>query len=150
MKVILLQDVKSLGKKDDVIEVNDGYARNFLLPRKVAIAATKESIALVNDKKTSMAIKQQKEKEKAEALSKELEGKSVTIYQTVGDGGKLFGSVTGKEIADAIKKQYGYDVDKKKINIPDAIKQLGEYNCTVKISADYSSTIKINVLEKSK
>ncbi len=144
MKVILTQDVKSQGKKDDVIEVNDGYARNFLIPRKLAIEATKSNMNELSNKKAAESFKAQQELEKAKEQGEKLKGKTVTIYQKTGAGNKLFGSVTAKEISEAIKSATGIDVDKKKIVIADTIKSLGEYEVELKLHVNVH--VKMNVV----
>ena len=115
MKVILLQDVKSQGKKDDVIEVNDGYARNFLFPRKLAIEANKSNVNELENRKAAENYRAAQELKKAQEQGEALKGKTITIYQKTGAGDKLFGSVTAKEIAEAIKSLTNIEVDKKKI-----------------------------------
>ena len=117
MKVILTQDVKGSGKKGELINAADGYARNFLLPKGLAIEANNQAIGELKAKEASKQHKIQVEQEAAMEPAKRLEGKTVSLTAKAGAGGKLFGSVTTKEIADAIKKQYGAEVDKKKINV---------------------------------
>ena len=128
MKVILLEDVKSLGKKGEIVNVNDGYARNFILKKNLGLEATGKNL---NDLKLQQqnAAKVAKEKlEAAQALAKDLEDKLITVKIQAGVEGKVFGSISSKEIALEAKKQLGMDIDKKKIVIPDAIKSLGTYN----------------------
>ena len=126
MKMILLQDVKSVGKKGDLINASEGYAKNFLLPRKLAVEATKSNLNDYELKQKAEAKRKQEELEKAQATAKELEDKVVTIKVKTGGNGKLFGSVTNKEVAEEIVKQTKLDIDKKKVSIGDPIKMLGE------------------------
>ena len=126
MKMILLQDVKSVGKKGDLINASEGYAKNFLLPRKLAVEATKSNLNDYELKQKAEAKRKQEELEKAQATAKELEDKVVTIKVKTGGNGKLFGSVTNKEVAEEIVKQTKLDIDKKKVSIGDPIKMLGK------------------------
>lgn len=144
MKVILLQDVKSQGKKDDVIEVNDGYARNFLFPRKLAIEANKSNVNELENRKAAENYRAAQELKKAQEQGEALKGKTITIYQKTGAGDKLFGSVTAKEIAEAIKSLTNIEVDKKKISLDEPIKSLGEYTAEIKLHTNVH--IKINVV----
>ncbi len=148
MKVILTQDVKSQGKKDDVIEVNDGYARNFLFPRKLAIEATKTNINELDNRKASENFKLQQELKKAQEQGAQLKDKTFTLYEKTGSGNKLFGSVTSKEIAELIKKQTGFDIDKKKITLSEAIKTLGEYTAQIKLHTEVHVSVNIIVAQK--
>ena len=118
MKMILLQDVKSVGKKGDLINASEGYAKNFLLPRKLAVEATKSNLNDYELKQKAEAKRKQEELEKAQATAKELEDKVVTIKVKTGGNGKLFGSVTNKEVAEEIVKQTKLDIDKKKVSTP--------------------------------
>lgn len=148
MKVILTQDVKSQGKKDDVIEVNDGYARNFLFPRKLAIEATNTNMNELNNRKSAANFKAEQELKKANDEAKILNGKTITIYQKTGSGNKLFGSVTAKEIAEAIKTSMNIDVDKKKIIISEPIKALGEYNVEIKLHVNVHVSVNVVIANK--
>ena len=132
MKMILLQDVKSVGKKGDLINASEGYAKNFLLPRKLAVEATK---------------RKQEELEKAQATAKELEDKVVTIKVKTGGNGKLFGSVTNKEVAEEIVKQTKLDIDKKKVSIGDPIKMLGERTAVIKLHPKVTAEVKVKIVE---
>ena len=124
MKVLLLQDVKAHGKKGDIIEVSDGYAKNFLIKKKMAIQATNQVINETNQKKASELRKLEIEKQEAIKLAERLNGNTIIVEIACGDNGKMFGSVTAKEISDALLKS-GYDIDKKKINLKEPIKSLG-------------------------
>ena len=148
MKVILLEDVKSLGKKGEIVNVNDGYARNFILKKNLGLEATGKNL---NDLKLQQqnAAKVAKEKlETAQALAKDLEDKSITGKIQAGVEGKVFGSISSKEIALEAKKQLGMDIDKKKIVIPDAIKSLGTYNVNIKLHKDVVGKLAVKVEAK--
>jgi len=144
MKVILLKDVKGVGKKDEVINTSDGYARNFLFPRKLAEEATDNNVHRVNLKNEAERKRKLEETEKAQAQAKELKNKVINIKTKSGEGGRLFGSITSKDIAEEIKKQLNLEIDKKKLVI-DSIKQLGEYTAELKLYPEISTTIKIIV-----
>lgn len=148
MKVILLEDVKSLGKKGEIVNVNDGYARNFILKKNLGLEATSKNL---NDLKlqNQNAAKVAKEKlEAARALAKDLEDKSIVVKIQAGVEGKVFGSISSKEIALEAKKQLGLDIDKKKIVIPDAIKSLGTYNVNIKLHKDVVGKLAVKVEAK--
>ena len=148
MEIILLQDVKSLGKKGEIVNVNDGYARNFILKKNLGLEATGKNL---NDLKLQQqnAAKVAKEKlEAAQALAKDLEDKSITVKIQAGVEGKVFGSISSKEIALEAKKQLGMDIDKKKIVIPDAIKSLGTYNVNIKLHKDVVGKLAVKVEAK--
>lgn len=146
MKVILTQDVKGSGKKGELINAADGYARNFLLPKGLAIEANNQAIGELKAKEASKQHKIQVEKEAAMETAKRLEGKTVSLTAKAGAGGKLFGSITTKEIADAIKKQYGAEVDKKKINVNE-IKAFGTYTAEVKLYTGIAAKMTVEVGE---
>ena len=147
MKVILLQDVKGKGKKGQMLEVSDGYARNFMLPKKLAIEATPDAINTMrmNDKATQERIA----KEKAEALatSKQLRELTVTVTAKGGGAGRLFGSVTNAEVAEALEKQAGIKLDKRKIVLKDAIKNVGTYTATCKLGYEITAPLTVKVVE---
>ena len=148
MKVILLEDVKSLGKKGEIVNVNDGYARNFILKKNLGLEATGKNL---NDLKLQQqnAAKVAKEKlEAAQALAKDLEDKSITVKIQAGVEGKVFGSISSKEIALEAKKQLNMDIDKKKIITPDAIKSLGTYNVNIKLHKDGMASLAVKVEAK--
>ena len=146
MKVILLEDVAGKGKAGDIVNVSDGYARNFLFPKKLAQEATAGNLNAAKQKLAAKEHKKAVDKQNAQDVAKDLNGKTVTIKGKRGDGGKLFGAVTAKEIAAALKEQYGYDVDKKKFTVP-TIKEIGEYTVPVKLYAEVSTQIKVNVVD---
>ncbi|MBI9073154.1 MAG: 50S ribosomal protein L9 [Melioribacteraceae bacterium] len=141
MKVILRKDFDQLGKIGEIVEVKDGYALNFLLPRNIAYAALKGNIRALEEEKKQMSKKQAKELDDAKVFSSELEKVSVTIPVKVGEEDKIFGTVTSQMISDALKEK-GYDVDKRKIEIPEAIKALGIYSVNVKLHSDVISVVK--------
>lgn len=133
MKVILKQDVKKLGNAGDLLEVNDGYARNFLIPRGLADEATSGRVKQLKEKKASQQARDEKEKQEAEALKKHLQGKQVRLAVSAGDKGKLFGSVTGAQIAQAVSKQFGSEVNKKDLKLDEQVKQVGEYKFRIRL-----------------
>lgn len=147
MKVILLQDVKGKGKKGQMLEVSDGYARNFMLPRKLAVEATADAINTMrmNDKATAERIA--REKAEALAVSKKLRELTVTVTARGGGAGKLFGSVTNQEIADALKAQTGIALDKRKIVLSDPIKNVGTYTVTCKLGYEISAPLSVKIQE---
>ena len=147
MKVILLEDVKSLGKKGQVVDVSDGYARNFVLPRKLGVEANGKNM---NDLKLQKANEEKIAKEQleaAQAFAAEMETKEVLVSIKSGEGGRTFGSVSSKEIAEAAKAQCGMEIDKKKIQLPEAIKSLGVYEVAVKLHPKVTGKLKVKVQE---
>lgn len=148
MKVVLLADVKGSGKKGELVNVSDGYARNFLFPKKLAKEANAQALNELKNVEESKAFKIKQETEAAQASADKINGKSVSILAKAGQGGKLFGSVTAKEIAEAIKKQYGVDVDKRKIDTKGDMKAFGTYECEVKLYSGITATVKAVVTEK--
>lgn len=147
MKVILIQDVKSLGKKGDVVEVNDGYARNYVLPKKLGLEANSRNM---NDLKLQKANDEKVAKEQLDAAKKfaaEMENDEVVVSIKAGEGGRTFGSVSTKEIAAAYKEQCGKEIDKKKIQLPDAIKSFGVYEVGVKLHPKVTGKLKVKVTE---
>ena len=148
MKVVLLADVKGSGKKGELVNVSDGYARNFLFPKKLAKEANAQALNELKNAEESKAFKIKQETEAAQASADKINGKSVSILAKAGQGGKLFGSVTAKEIAEAIKKQYGVDVDKRNIDTKGDMKAFGTYECEVKLYSGITATVKAVVTEK--
>ena len=146
MKIVLLQDVKSIGKKDTVVTVSDGYARNFLLPRKLAVEATAAAMNDVKTKESAKAHHKREEIKAAEEIKAKIDGKTVTIKAKAGKEGKLFGAVTTKDVADAIKQQLNVDIDKKKLVMND-IKTFMRCECEVKIYPEIHAKITVNVEE---
>ncbi|MCQ2512387.1 MAG: 50S ribosomal protein L9 [Lachnospiraceae bacterium] len=147
MKVILLEDVKSLGKKGEIVDVSDGYARNFILPKKKGVEATAANLNTLKLKKANEEKIAQENLEAAQALGTQLEQAAITIKIKAGEGGKLFGAISTKEIATAIKEQHGLDVDKKKIVLDNAIKELGAYEVKIKLHKDVAAILKVTVVE---
>lgn len=147
MKIILLEDVKKLGKKGEVIEVSDGYARNYVLPKKLGVEASGKNM---NDLKLQKANKEKIEKENLEAakvMAEQMEKDQVVVSIKSGEGGKTFGSVSSKEIAQSYKEQCGKEIDKKKIVLPEPIKSLGVYEVSVKLHPSVTGKLKVKVTE---
>lgn len=148
MKVILLQDVKSLGKKGEIVEVSDGYARNYVLPKKLGAEANAKNM---NDLKLQKANEEKVAKQQLEAaqeMAKLLETKEVVVKMRSGEGGKTFGSISSKEIAEEAKKQCNLELDKKKIQLPEAIKSLGVFEVGVKLHTKVTGKLKVKVVEE--
>ena len=147
MKVILQQDVKGQGKKGQMVEVSDGYARNFLLPRKLAVEATAENVNTMKMQDKAKAARLAEEKAAAQALAERLEGVQVKIKARAGQGGKLFGSITSKEISEELKAQFGLDVGKSKIVLSDPIKSFGAFDVKCKLGSEVSGVIHVLAIE---
>lgn len=147
MKVILLEDVKALGKKGQIVNVNDGYARNFILPKKLGLEANNKNLNDLKLKKANDEKIAQEQMEEAQELGKKIEAGKVELAIKVGEGGRTFGSVSTKEIAAAVKEQMGYDIDKKKIQLKEAIKTLGTHNVPVKLHTKVTAELKVVVKE---
>ena len=148
MKVILLQDVKRVGKKGEVIEASDGYARNFLFPRKLAQEASDANMHILNNKKENERKQKLAELEAAQKLAGELKGKEVKITAKTGDSGKLFGAITSKDVAELIKEQYKIEIDKKKI-VMDTMKLAGGYDIDVKLYPEVSTKMKVIIVPQA-
>ncbi len=148
MKVILIKDVKGSGKKGDVLNVADGYARNFLIGKGYALEATQKNLNDLQGKKSSEQHKIEVEIADNNALVEKIKDKEVVIRAKAGQGGKLFGAVTAAAVSDELKKQYGVDVDKKKINLSAEIKAFGDFSAAIKLSHGVSCNIKIKVTEE--
>ncbi|MBO5287572.1 MAG: 50S ribosomal protein L9 [Clostridia bacterium] len=148
MKVVLLQDVKSQGKKNDIIEVSEGYARNFLFPRKLAIVADAKAINDIKSKESSEKHRIEVERAKAKELADKIGEITVKITQEAGNEGKFYGAVTSKDIAEALKKQFGIEADKRKIELPSPIKAFGTYKVDVKLYQDICGKLTVCVTEK--
>lgn len=147
MKVILLSDIKGVGKKGEVINASDGYARNFLFPKKLAEEASAANINILNHKNEALRRKKIEETEAAQELANSLKGKQVKMTAKAGEGGRLFGAVTSKDIAAEIKKQFKIDIDKKKV-ITETIRQLGNYEIELKIYPEVSTKINVFIVEQ--
>ncbi len=147
MKIILLQDEKKLGKKGDIIEANDGYARNYILPKKIGVEATAKNM---NDLKLQKANSEKLAKEQldaAKALAADLESKQVVVKIKAGEGGRTFGSVSTKEIALAYKEQFNIEIDKKKIQLSESLKNFGAYEVAVKLHPQVTAKVTVKVVE---
>lgn len=148
MKVILLDNIKGVGKKDEIINASDGYARNYLLPKKLAVEANAENMSKLNNKKESAIYKKDQEKQNAEELAKKLKGIMLKIKVKAGENGKIFGGVTSKEISENIKSQYNFVVDKKKIELKDTIKTLGSFNVSIKLFEGITADLRVEVISE--
>ncbi|NLY43775.1 MAG: 50S ribosomal protein L9 [Clostridiaceae bacterium] len=148
MKVILKEDIKGKGKKGELVNVSDGYARNYLLPKGLAVEATKTNINALEIQKQSQARKKEKEKQLAQELAEKLSRSTITIKAKAGENGKLFGSITSKDIADALQAQYKIDIDKKKIHLQESIKMLGVAEVEVRVYPEITAKLKVNVVEE--
>ncbi|WOO38945.1 50S ribosomal protein L9 [Anaerocolumna sp. AGMB13020] len=147
MQIILLQDVKALGKKGELVNVSDGYARNFILPKKVGLEANAKNL---NDLKLQKAAEEKKQKEileEAKVLARDLESKTLELKIKTGEGGRTFGSISSKEIAQELKTQYSLDIDKKKLQINDPIKTIGTHTVPVKLHPQVTAELKVKVSE---
>ncbi len=148
MKVILQQDVRGQGKKGQLVEVSDGYARNFLLPRKLAVTATAENLNTMKQQEKAKKAQQAAEKAQAEETARKLEGLLVKISAKAGEGGRLFGAVTGKEISDALAAQHGVSIAKTKLVLDEPIKSCGSYQIKAKLGYEVSGTVNVMVVEE--
>ncbi|MGI6215476.1 MAG: 50S ribosomal protein L9 [Christensenellales bacterium] len=146
MKVILLRDVPGTGKKNQILNVSDGFARNYLFPRKWAVPATNKAIKEVERQKEIERRKEEERRQNAQEIAKALEGKTITIEAKAGEGGKLYGSVTSQEVADALKKQFGTDIDKRKIDLKDSIRQVGKTSIEIKLYLGVSAKMNVDVI----
>ena len=146
MKVILLEDIKGVGKKDEVINASDGYARNFLFPKKLAVEANNENMAKLKAKENSNQYKKSVEKEEAQKLAETLKGIILKISVKSGENGKIFGSITSKEIADNLKAQYKIEIDKKKIDLKEPIKTVGTSIVSIKLYEGVIGNLKVQIV----
>ena len=146
MKVILLQDVKGTGKKQEIVNVSDGYARNFLIPKKLAVPANAGNINAANIKKDAAKHRVDMQRKNAKELASGMSNLTVRVYAKAGEGGRLFGSITGKEIAEALKAQYDISVDKKKIRIAEPIKQTGIVTVSAHMFEQTDAKFKVEVI----
>ena len=145
MKVILLEDIKGVGKKDEVINASDGYARNFLFPRKKAIEANEENMSKLKAKKDSILFKKGVDFKEAKELAKKMETMVLHLKVKAGENGKIFGGVTAKEIAENLKKEYGIEVDKKKIVLSETIKNIGRFSVEIKLNEGVVSKLAVQI-----
>lgn len=148
MKVILQQDVKGQGKKGQMVEVSEGYARNFLLPRKLAIAATTDAINTMNLKEKARKAEEARQKAEAEATAEKLKECMVKLTAKAGNGGRLFGAVTTKEISDGLKAQFSIDIPKQKLVLDEPIKAFGSYQVKAKLGFEVNGTVYVSVFEE--
>jgi len=147
MKVILQQDVKGQGKKGQLVDVSDGYARNFLLAKKLAVLATPENVNTMKQQEKAKKAQEAAEKAEAQAIVKKLEGLTVKVIAKAGEGGRLFGAVTGKEIAEALSKQHGITIAKAKLVLDEPIKACGGYKIKAKLGYEITGTVNVMVAE---
>ncbi|MBQ2153562.1 MAG: 50S ribosomal protein L9 [Oscillospiraceae bacterium] len=147
MKVILLQDVRGQGKKGQLVEVSDGFARNFLFPRKMALEATADNVNTMKMNNKAKQEKEQRQREEAAALASKLRDMTLVLYAKGGGAGRLFGSVTSQEVSDALKEQ-GYELDKRRILIEEPIKTVGLYTVKCKLGYEINAPLKLDVREK--
>ncbi|MBO4414947.1 MAG: 50S ribosomal protein L9 [Lachnospiraceae bacterium] len=145
MQIILLQDVKGQGKKDDIIKISDGYARNFILPKKLGVEATEKNLKELEQRKAEEAQREKELYEEAADFGRKLDSAKIALEIKGGEGGRTFGSITAKEIAAGIKDQLGYDIDKKKLVLSDAIKNAGEFTVGIKLHPKVTANLKVVV-----
>ncbi|MBQ3598457.1 MAG: 50S ribosomal protein L9 [Clostridia bacterium] len=145
MKVLLLEDVRSQGKKGEIIEASDGYARNFLIPRKLAVEATPQILTEYKNRKASEAHKKAEDKKAAQEAAAKIDGKSIVYKATGGADGRLYAAVTASDLSEKINETFGINVDKRKLVLNDNIKNVGEYNVTVKLYPEISAKLKVIV-----
>ena len=147
MKVILLQDVRGKGKKGQLLEVSDGYARNYMLPRKLAVEATPDAVNTMRMNDKAQQEKRQREREEAFALSNRLKDMTIVVKEKGGGAGRLFGSVTTQEISDTLKSGYGIELDKRRIVLDEQIKTVGEYTVKCKLGYEITADLKLRIEE---
>lgn len=145
MKVILLQDIKNVGRKEEIINANDGYARNYLFPKNLAVEASKDNLLKLQAKKTSEANKKKAEIEANREIAKKIEKMELQIKVKAGENGKIFGGITAKEIAEELKKQYKFEVDKKKVVLKETIKNLGRFTAEIKFGDGVNAKLTLNI-----
>ena len=148
MQIVVREDVKSLGKKGEVVKANDGYARNFILPKKLGVEATPANLAKLKQQKAREAKIAEERLNEAQTLSDAMAGKVIRMNAKVGEGGRLFGAIASKEIAQEVKKQMGLELDKKKIVLPEPIKTLGSHEIAVRLHKDVTAKLAVTVEEE--
>ena len=148
MKVILLQDVKSVGKSGDVVEVSDGYAKNFVIPKGLGVEATQKNLNELKNQQKRDSIVAKQQLDEAKAYGEKIAKETVQLTMKAGEGGRVFGSVSSKEIVTAAKQQFGFDIDKKKLQMPEPIKAFGTYEIPVKLHPQVTTTLKVSVKEQ--
>lgn len=146
MKVILLNDIKGVGKKDQIIEASDGYARNYLFPKKLALEANNENMSKLKARQDSNQFKKDVQKKEAEALATKLKGIMLKIKVKAGENGKIFGGVTSKEISENLKEQYKIEIDKKKIEVKETIKNIGRFTINIKLYEGVNAKLTVNII----
>lgn len=147
MKVILLKDIKGTGKKDQIIEASDGFARNYLFPRKLAVEASASNLNAIENAKSAQSHRKEVERQEAQELARKMGDMVVEIAVRAGENGRLYGKVTNQEVADALKAKYGMDIDKRKITV-DAVKNVGQTEAVIKLYPEISAKIKLNIVAK--
>ena len=148
MQVILLEDVKTLGKKGDIVKVSDGYAKNFVLPKKLGVEATQKNLNELKNQQKRDSIVAQQQLDEAKAFGERISKETIQLTMKAGEGGRVFGSISSKEIVTAAKEQFGFELDKKKLQMPEPIKSFGTYEIPVKLHPQVTSTIKVSVKEQ--
>ena len=148
MQVILLEDVKSLGKKGDIVKVSDGYARNMILPKKLGVEATQKNLNELKNQQKRDSIVAKQQLDEAKAYGEKIEKETVQLTMKAGEGGRVFGSVSSKEIVTAAKQQFGFELDKKKLQMPEPIKAFGTYEIPVRLPPQVTATLKVSVKEQ--
>ncbi len=148
MKVILMDNIKGVGKKDEIINASDGYARNFLLPKGLAVEANNENMSKLKAKEDSKAYKKEQEREEAKKVAEKISGIQLKVPVKAGENGKIFGGVSAKEIADLLKTNYNIEIDKKKIDLKETIKTLGLRTVTIKLYDGVIGNLKVDVISK--
>lgn len=146
MKVILQEDIKALGKKGQIIEVKEGYARNYLLPKKLAVEATQGNVKELNHQKEIKSQKAEREQQEAQKLAAKINGVTLTLKVKSGENGKLFGAVTSKDIAESLAKLHKIDLDRRKIDLSENIKSVGDYEIKVKLHSQVSAEFKVKII----
>ena len=145
MKVILLADIKNVGKKDEILNANDGYARNFLFPKKLAVEATPDNLKKLKDKKNSEAHKKELDKQNAKELASVINKLVLNLKVKAGENGKIFGGITSKEVSEELKKQNNIEIDKKKIVLNETIKNIGRFSADIKLYEGISAKLTLNI-----
>lgn len=145
MKVILLDNIKGVGKKDQIINASDGYARNFLFPKKLAVEANNENLAKLKSQNESKAFKKETEKNEASKIAEKINKTTLKITVKAGENGKIFGGVTAKEIAESLKNEHKIEIDKKKVVLPETIKNIGTYTIDIKLYEGIVAKLKLNI-----
>lgn len=148
MQVILLEDVKTLGKKGEIVKVSDGYAKNFVIPKKLGVEATQKALNELKNQQKRDSIIAQQQLDEAKAYGEKISKETIQLTMKAGEGGRVFGSVSTKEIVTAAKQQFGFDIDKKKLQMPEPIKSFGTYEIPVELHPQVTTTIKVCVKEQ--